>query len=244
MMNQTLDNYTPTPHNAAHIGDIAETVIMPGDPLRAKFIAESFLENAVQYNNIRGMNGYTGTYKGRRVSVQGHGMGIPSVGIYTYELYNFYGVNRIIRVGSSGAIQLDIKLGDIVVAMGACTDSAYASQFDLPGTFAPIASFSLLEQCVDAAKNQNLQIHVGNVLSSDVFYSDNPKSWKKWADMGVLSIEMESMGLYCNAAKAGKEALCITTVSDQILTGEKASSEQRQTGFSAMIQLALDMINA
>lgn len=237
-----IGNYTPTPHNAAVIGDIAETVIMPGDPLRAKFIAESFLENAVQYNQIRGMNGYTGTYKGKRVSVQGHGMGIPSVGIYTYELYNFYGVNRIIRIGSSGAIRLGIELGDIVVAMGACTDSAYASQYNLPGTFAPIASFSLLERCVKTAKDKNLHLHVGNVLSSDVFYSDNQKAWQMWADMGVLSIEMESMGLYCNAAKAGKEALCITTVSDQILTGEKASAEQRQFGFSSMIELALDMI--
>lgn len=237
-----IGNCTPTPHNAAVIGDIAETVIMPGDPLRAKFIAESFLENAVQYNQIRGMNGYTGTYKGKRVSVQGHGMGIPSVGIYTYELYNFYGVNRIIRIGSSGAIRLGIELGDIVVAMGACTDSAYASQYNLPGTFAPIASFSLLERCVKTAKDKNLHLHVGNVLSSDMFYSDNQKAWQMWADMGVLSIEMESMGLYCNAAKAGKEALCITTVSDQILTGEKASAEQRQSGFSSMIELALDMI--
>lgn len=237
-----IGNCTPTPHNAAVIGDIAETVIMPGDPLRAKFIAESFLENAVQYNQIRGMNGYTGTYKGKRVSVQGHGMGIPSVGIYTYELYNFYGVNRIIRIGSSGAIRLGIELGDVVVAMGACTDSAYAAQYNLPGTFAPIASFSLLERCVKTAKDKNLHLHVGNVLSSDMFYSDNQKAWQMWADMGVLSIEMESMGLYCNAAKAGKEALCITTVSDQILTGEKASAEQRQFGFSSMIELALDMI--
>lgn len=232
---------TPTPHNAARRGDIAETVLMPGDPLRAKFIAETFLENVSQYNQIRGMNGYTGTYKGKRVSVQGHGMGNPSVGIYTYELYHFYDVQRIIRVGSSGAMRLDVKLGNIVIAMGACTDSSYASQYGLPGTFAPIASYPLLERAVRVSCEKGLAFHVGNILSSDVFYSDDPDSWKKWADMGVLSVEMESLGLYCNAARAGKEALCITTVSDHLLTKEKASAEQRQTGFSAMIELALDI---
>ena len=232
----------PTAHNAAKLGDIAPTVIMPGDPLRATFIAENFLENVTQYNHIRGMNGYTGTYKGKKVSVQGHGMGGPSVGIYTYELFNFYDVERIIRVGSSGAMQPQLKLGDIVVAMGACTDSSYANQYHLPGTFAPIASFSLLEACVQNARKMELPIHVGNVLSSDIFYHDDPDALQKWVKMGVLTAEMESMALYCNSARAGKEALCITTVSDLPFKGEEMPAEQRQKGFHSMVELALSLL--
>lgn len=233
---------TPTPHNTAHAGDIAETVIMPGDPLRAKFIAENFLDNAMEYNHVRGMLGYTGNYKGHRVSVQGHGMGIPSIGIYSYELFHFYGVKRIVRVGSSGAIQPDIRLGDIVIAMGTCTDSNYAAQYGLPGVFAPICSYDLLEKMVAAAKAKGITPHVGNVLSSDVFYNPDSGANERWASMGVLSVEMESMGLYCNAAAAGKEAICVTTISDHILKGEGMSAEQRQTGLRSMIELALEAV--
>lgn len=232
---------TPTPHNAGKLGDIAPIVLMPGDPLRAKFIAETYLTDVVQYNQVRGMNGYTGMYKGKKVSVQGHGMGIPSIGIYTYELFNFYGVDRIIRVGSAGAIQPHIKLGDIVIAMGACTDSNYAAQYGLPGSFAPICSYDLLEKAVMAAKEKNLSFYVGNILSSDIFYNSDEDALRKWAKMGVLAVEMEAAALYCNATKAGKEALCITTVSDCPFTGEAASAEQRQTGFASMIELALDI---
>lgn len=232
---------TPTAHNSAQLGDIAPTVLMPGDPLRAKYIAETYLENYVCYNEVRGMYGYTGNYKGKRISVQGHGMGIASVGIYTYELYNFYDVKNIIRVGSSGAIQPHIQLGDIVVALGACTDSAYANQYNLPGTFAPIASYPLIESCIEEARIRKIPFHVGNVLSSDVFYNDGDTVLRKWATMGILSVEMESMGLYCNAAKANRQALCITTVSDKPLSGESMSAKERQEGFDTMIQLALSI---
>lgn len=231
---------TPTPHNSAKAGEIAETVIMPGDPLRAKYIAENFLEEAVEYNHVRGMLGYTGKYKGKKISVQGHGMGIPSIGIYTYELFHFYGVERIIRVGSSGALQPQIQVGDIVIAMGACTDSNYAAQYNLPGYFSPICSYSMLEKVVAETRKQNVSVHIGNVLSSDVFYKPNDTANEKWAAMGVLSVEMEAMGLYCNAAAAGKEALCITTVSDHIVTGEAMTAQQRQTEFKMMMRIALE----
>ena len=233
---------TPTPHNAANYGEIAPTVIMPGDPLRAKFIAETWLEDAKEYNTVRGMFGYTGSYRGEKVSVQGHGMGIPSIGIYTYELYNFYGVERIIRVGSSGAIQEGIALGVLVIAMSASTDSAYVSQADLPGTLSLVASYPLLEQAVTLARENQLPFHAGNVLSSDVFYNESTKVLKKWASMGVLAVEMESAGLYYNAIKAKKQALCITTVSDLPLRGEGASADERQFGFRTMIELALELL--
>ena len=233
----------PTPHNGANAGDIAQTVLMPGDPLRAKYIAETYLEEIVQYNHVRGMNGYTGLYKGKRVSVQGHGMGIPSIGIYTYELYEFYGVKRIIRVGSAGALQPNMKIGDIVIALGACTDSAYAKQYGLPGTFAPIASYSLVEKAVAAARANDCAVHVGNVLSSDIFYNANTSALKQWSEMGVLAVEMEAAGLYCNSAKTGNEALCITTVSDCPFTGEATTAQERQTGFDRMIRIALDMVD-
>ena len=213
---------TPTPHIGAQKGEIAETVIMAGDPLRVKFIAENFIENPVQFNNVRGMLGYTGTYKGKRVSVMGHGMGIPSIGIYTYELFNFYDVKTIMRVGSAGSYSMDLHLGDLVIAQGACTDSNYGSQYELPGTFAPIADFDLL-------------------VSSDVCYSANPKT-EQWRKMGVRAVEMEASALYMNAAYAGKRALTICTISDHVLTGEKTTAEQRQTTFTNMIQVALDLI--
>ena len=233
---------TPTPHIGAREGEIADKVIMAGDPLRAKFMAENFLENPVQYNSVRGMLGFTGTYKGKRVSVQGHGMGIPSIGIYTYELYNFYGVKRIIRTGSAGAFNPDLKLGDIVVGIGACTDSNYGAQYGLPGVFAPTADFAMARAAVEKAEAMGVQYKVGNILSSDVFYGDDAESWKAWQKMGVLAVEMEAAALYMNAARSGNEALCICTVSDSLVTGEACSAEQRQTSFTNMMEIAFDII--
>lgn len=231
----------PTPHNRAKMGEIAPTVIMPGDPLRARFIAENYLEDAKCFNDVRGMLGFTGYYKGVRVSTMGHGMGMPSVGIYTYELYNFYGVENIIRVGSAGGIRDDVEIRDIVIAMGACTNSNYAHQYDLPGTFAPIASYSLLERAVNMARKKDLNIKVGNIFTSDTFYDDS-ESLGKWKKMGVLAVEMEAAALYMNAARAGKNALCICTISDLPFTGEACTSEERQTTFTQMIELALDIV--
>ena len=233
---------TPTPHIGAREGEIADKVIMAGDPLRAKFMAENFLENPVQYNSVRGMLGFTGTYKGKRVSVQGHGMGIPSIGIYTYELYNFYGVKRIIRTGSAGAFNPDLKLGDIVVGIGACTDSNYGAQSGLPGVFAPTADFAMARAAVEKAEAMGMQYKVGNILSSDVFYGDDAESWKAWQKMGVLAVEMEAAALYMNAARSGNEALCICTISDSLVTGEACSAEQRQTSFTNMMEIAFDII--
>ena len=236
-----MENKTPTPHIEAKFGEIAETVIMAGDPLRAKLMAERFLENPVQYNNVRGMLGFTGTYKGKRVSVQGHGMGIPSIGIYTYELYNFYGVKTIIRVGSAGAMHPDLHIGDLVIAMGACTNSNYASQYRLPGTFAPIADFDLTRKAVEAAKEFGFRYKVGNVYSSDIFY-DEYSSLADWQKMGVLAVEMEAPALYMNAARSGNRALCICTISDSLVTGEATTAEQRQTGFTNMMEVAFSLI--
>lgn len=230
----------PTPHIEAKANEIADTVLMPGDPLRAKFIAENFLDNAVQYNGVRGMLGFTGTYKGKNISVQGSGMGIPSIGIYSYELFSFYGVKNIIRVGTAGGIHPDLKIKDIVIAMGACTNSNYASQYGINGVFAPIASYELLEKAVDAAKQKNVRFKVGNVLSSDVFYGDDGEAMKNWLKMGVLAVEMESAGLFMNAARLGKNALCILTVSDCIFTGEATTSAERQTAFTEMMEIALE----
>ena len=198
---------TPTPHIGAHEGEIAEKVIMAGDPLRAKFMAERFLENPVQYNSVRGMLGYTGTYKGKRISVQGHGMGIPSIGIYSYELYNFYGVKSIIRTGSAGAYSPDLQLGDVMIAIGACTDSNYAAQYNLPGTFSPTADFSLARAAVEKAEQMGIRYQVGNILSSDVFYGDDAERWKQWQKMGVMGVEMEAAALYMNASRSGNKAL-------------------------------------
>jgi len=233
---------TPTPHIGAKLGDIAETVIMAGDPLRVKFMAETFLDNPVQFNNVRGMLGYTGTYKGKRVSVMGHGMGMPSIGIYTYELYNFYGVKTIIRVGSAGSIQHDLHVGDLVVAMGVCTNSNYAHQFELPGSFAPIADFSLVRGAVETCERLGYRYKVGNVFSSDVFYSENPHN-DKWINMGVLAVEMEIAALYMNAARSGNRALGICTISDHILTGEVTTAEERQTTFTHMMDVAFSLID-
>ena len=232
---------TPTPHIGAQLGEIAETVIMAGDPLRAKFMAENFLDNPIQFNNVRGMLGFTGTYKGKRVSVMGHGMGIPSIGIYTYELFNFYDVKTIIRVGSAGSINMDLHVGDLVVAQGACTNSSYGDQYELPGTFAPIADFSLVRGAVEACEKFGYKYKVGNVLSSDTFYSDNPHN-DKWMTMGVLAVEMEASALYMNAARAGTRALVILTVSDHILTGEVTTAEERQNTFTHMMDVAFSLI--
>lgn len=230
----------PTVHIGAKKEDIAETVLMPGDPLRAKFIAEKFLENVVQYNTVRGMLGFTGTYKGKKVSVQGSGMGIPSIGIYSYELFNFYDVKNIIRIGTAGALHKDLNLKDIVIAMGACTDSNYGSQFGLNGNFAPICSYELLEKAVEEAKKKDINFKVGNVLSSDVFYNDDKETSMKWVKMGVLATEMESAGLFMNAARARKNALCILTVSDHMLKDQATTSEERQTAFIDMMEIALE----
>lgn len=232
----------PTPHIGAHEGEIADKVIMAGDPLRAKFMAETFLTNPVQYNAVRGMLGYTGEYKGKRVSVQGHGMGMPSIGIYTYELFNFYGVKRIIRTGSAGAYHPDLGLGDVVFAQGACSDSNYANQYNLAGTFAPIADFGMLRAAVDKAESMGINYKVGNLLSSDVFYGDDAEAWKRWQKMGVLAVEMEAAALYMNAARSGNQALCICTISDSLVHGTACSAEQRQTSFTNMMEIAFDTI--
>lgn len=237
---------TPTPHISAAPGDFGKTVLMPGDPLRSKFIAENFLENPVLVNNVRGVHGYTGTYKGVKVSVMASGMGMPAIGIYSHELYNAYGVENIIRVGSAGAIQEHIHLYDLVLAQGACTDSNYAHQFHFPGTFAPIADFELLSAAVEAAKAAGTPYHVGNVNSSDVFYGDHAEvpagldTLYNQKKMGVMALEMEAAALYMNAARAGKRALCICTTSDHILKDEHLSAQERQVGFGEMVEVALE----
>ncbi len=232
-------NY-PTPHINATPDDFARTVLMPGDPLRAKFIAENYLQDAVLVNNVRGIHGYTGTYNGTKVSVMASGMGMPSIGIYSYELYNFFGVENIIRVGTAGSINLNVKVRDIVIAMGACTNSNYASQYKLPGTFAPIAGYELMKTAIENAENHGANYHVGNCLSSDTFYCDDTTATEKWAKMGVMCIEMEAAALYMNAARCGKNALAIFTISDHILTGEATNAEERQTSFTQMMEIALD----
>ena len=230
----------PTPHITAKQGDFAETVLMPGDPLRAKFIAETFLENAELVNNVRGIHGYTGYYNGKRVSVMASGMGMPSIGIYSYELYNFYDVKNIIRIGSAGAIHPDLKIMDIAIGMGACTNSNYVSQYGLPGNLAPIASFELLRKAVDTAEDMGLSFKVGNLYSSDTFYDDMSRLGE-WQRMGVLAVEMEAAALYMNAMRAGKNALAICTISDCPFTGEASSAEVRQNSFTQMMKLALEI---
>lgn len=228
-----------TPHNTANMGDIAETVLLPGDPLRAKYIAETYLEDVLQFNAVRNMFGYTGTYNGKRISVMGTGMGCASIGIYSYELIHFYGVKDLIRIGSCGAIQEHVKLGDIVMAMGACTDTNYAHQYKLSGSFSATASFDLLLRAQQMAEKKGYSYVVGNVVSSDVFY-DESEEWKEWKKMGVLASEMESFALYCNAARAGANALAIFTVSDSLVSGEGMSAMERQTGFARMMEVALE----
>ncbi len=231
----------PTPHISAKLGDFAKTVLMPGDPLRAEFIAKNYLENAVLVNNVRGVQGYTGYYKGKRVSVMASGMGQPSIGIYSYELFNFYGVENIIRVGSCGSFSPELHARDIVVAMGACTNGNYAKQYNLPGTFCPIADFNLVRKAVEECEKAGVNYRVGNIFSSDTFY-DDANSGMQWAKMGVLGVEMESAALYCNAARAGKRALCICTVSDSfIYPEENTTAEERQNSFTKMMEIALNV---
>ncbi len=230
-----------TPHNSAEKGQIAKTVLMPGDPLRAKFIAETYLENVTCFNTVRNMFGYTGTYNGKEVSVMGGGMGMPSIGIYSYELYEFYGVESIIRIGSAGGYSDEVKLHDLVIGMGASTNSNFAHQYQLPGTFAPIADFGLLRKAVEAAEKLNVPVKVGNILSSDTFYDDNADAKLAWKKMGVMCVEMEAAALYMNAARLGKKALCMLTISDHLFTGEELSAEERQVGFRKMMEVALEL---
>ncbi len=228
-----------TPHNSAEKGDFAKTVLMPGDPLRARFIAENFLETPVLVNNVRGVQGYTGLYHGTRVSVMASGMGMPSIGIYAYELYTQYGVENIMRIGSAGAMSEKLKLRDVVAGMGACTNSSFGRQYGLQGTFAPIADFTFLETCVGVAREMGVHMPVGNLYSSDTFY-DASDTTLDWAKMGVLAVEMEAAGLYMTAAHCGKRALAICSISDHLLTGEALDAASRQTTFTTMMQIALE----
>ena len=233
---------TPTPHNAAVEGQIAKTVLMPGDPLRAKLLADTYLENVEQFNTVRNMFGYTGTYKGQPVSVMGSGMGMPSIGIYSYELFNSYGVENILRIGSAGGLAPEVKLRDIVIGMSSSTDSNYPSQYGMPGTIAPTADFGLLSKAVAGAEKLGYPVRVGNILASDVFYTvDN--SLTKWASMDVLAVEMESAALYLNAMYAHKHALTLLTISDLPLTGEALTAEERQTSFTQMMEVALSVVS-
>ncbi len=231
----------PTPHINSAPEFIADTVLMPGDPLRSEFVAKNFLENAVLFNNVRGVHGYTGSYKGKKVSVMASGMGMPSIGIYSYELFNFFDVKNILRIGSAGAISKELSLRDIVLGMGACTNSSYAAQYHLSGSFAPIASYELLSCAAEIAKKMNLNYKVGNLLSSDTFYNDTPEDTLAWQKMGVLAVEMEAAALYMNAARANKRALAICTISDSIVTGEALPAEDRQNSFTDMMTLALEL---
>lgn len=230
-----------TPHNQAVKGDIAETILLPGDPLRAKFIAETFLENAVQFNAVRNMFGYTGTYKGKKISVMGTGMGCASIGIYSHELIHHYGVKNLIRIGSCGSYSKDLKLFDVILAMGSSTDSNFANQYQLNGTFSATASFELLEKAKKVADEKNIPVVVGDVFSSDIFYSASPDEWKKWEKMGVLAVEMESYALYCNAKYAGVNALTILTVSDSFHFAQQITAEERQNSFTKMMEIALEL---
>ncbi|MCT4607422.1 MAG: purine-nucleoside phosphorylase [Marinisporobacter sp.] len=230
-----------TVHIGAKKGDIAETILLPGDPLRAKYVAENFLEDVTCYNTVRGMYGYTGTYKGRRISVQGTGMGMPSIGIYSYELISEYGVKNLIRIGSCGSYQADVKVRDVILGMSASTNSSYAEQYGLPGTYAPSASFELLLKAKNIADEKGIPTRVGNILSSDIFYNADSDAWKKWAEMGVLAVEMEAAALYMNAAKLGANALTILTVSDSLVSHEETTAEEREKTLTDMIEIALEL---
>lgn len=233
----------PTPHiNVTDAAQIAQTILLPGDPLRAKYIAEVYLKDVQCFNTTRNMLGYTGTWNGQRVSVMGTGMGMPSMGIYSYELIHFCGVKRLIRIGSCGSLQQELKIRDIVVAMSASHDSGYAAQYHLPGTYAPTASFSLLRRAAEKAEKMKLSHVVGNIISSDLFYSENHTTWRQWAKMGILAIEMEAAALYMNAARAGVDAICLLTVSDSLVSGERLLAEERETSFNDMVQLALNLL--
>ena len=234
----------PTPHITAHENDFAKTVLMPGDPLRAKFIAENFLESPKQVNEVRGMLAYTGTYNGSPVSIMGSGMGCASMGIYSYELFNFYKVENIIRVGSAGAISLELELGDVVMGIGASTESNYPSIFArCPGHYAPVASFELMLKAYNAASLMGVKLHAGNLLSSDVFYNDDTVGSNAWMRMGILAVEMEAAALYANAARAGKHALCLCTISDKVFSRSEAmTAKERETTFNNMINIALSTV--
>lgn len=229
----------PTPHNEASENDFAKTVLMPGDPLRAKYIAEHYLTDVKQVNGVRNMLGYTGYYKGKRVSVMGSGMGIPSIGLYAYELYSFYNVERIIRVGSAGSVKKDLKLYDIVIAMGASTNSAWAEQYHLPGTFSAVASYPVMQAAIQSCVSHNYRHEIGQVFSSDNFYGEE---WQPWAKMGILALEMETYGLYCVASQLGKEALAILTISDNLVSDEDTTAKERENSFTHMMEVALDCI--
>ncbi len=231
----------PTPHINSTPERIAKTVLMPGDPKRAQLVAKNFLDGAELFNDVRGVSGYTGRWKGERVSVMASGMGMPSIGIYSYELYNAFGVENIIRIGSAGSMREDVRLRDIVLGMGACTDSAYGEQFGLGGVFAPICDYGLLRTAADIAAEQGINAHIGNILSSDVYYDDDPEGNIRWRKMGVLAVEMEAAALYMNAARASKKALAICTVSNSLITGEELPAQERESSFGEMIELALDV---
>ena len=229
-----------TPHISAEMGDFAKTVLMPGDPLRAKFIADTFLQDVRQVTGVRGMLGFTGTYEGRPISVMGSGMGMPSIGIYSYELYTQYDVENIIRVGSAGAMRADLELGSVVAGQGACTNSNFADQYELGGSFAPICDFDLLMAAVDSAKELGVKMPVGNLYSSDTFYDAALRNMR-YAKMGVMAVEMEAAALYCTAAYTGKRALAICSISDNLITGEELSADERQTTFTNMMKIALEI---
>ncbi|MDD3367656.1 MAG: purine-nucleoside phosphorylase [Lachnospiraceae bacterium] len=237
------ENKVPTPHIEAAVGDIAETVLLPGDPLRAKFIADNFLTDVKQFNGVRNMLGFTGYYNGKRISAMGTGMGCPSIGIYSYELIHFYGCKNLIRIGTAGAMNPDVKVKDIVIGMGACTTSNYVRLFGLPGDYSCIASYELLRKATDVADKLGLSYKVGNILSSDMFYNpENPAPTStSWTDMGVLAVEMESAALYSNAARAGANALCILTISDSAFSGVVTTAEERQKTFTDMMKIALEL---
>lgn len=230
-----------TPHNSAEKGAFAKTVLMPGDPLRAKYIAETYLEEPKLVNNVRGVQGYTGTYKGVPVSVMASGMGMPSMAIYSYELFNFYDVENILRVGSAGAVSMDLKVRDIVLGQGACTSSSMQDNFGVHGHFAPLGNWDLLKCAAEICEERKLRYKAGNLISSDIFYNDDPSYNQPFVNLGALAVEMEAAALYMNAARAGKRALAICTISDHILTGEATSAEERQTTFNEMMELALEV---
>lgn len=236
-----MHHLTPTPHIHATPDAIAPTVLMPGDPLRAEFVAKQYLEHAVLFNNVRGVQGYTGQFEGVPVSVMASGMGMPSMGIYSYELFHFFGTETIIRIGSAGALSPSVKLRQLLLGMGACTNSSYGEQFGLGGSIAPIADFSLLEHAVSLAREKHLEFHVGNLLSSDTFYEDSAERTLQWSKLGVLAVEMETAALYLNAMRAGKRALAICTVSDSLVTGEALDAAERQRSFTDMMELALSL---
>ena len=231
---------TPTAHIGAKKEDIASVVLMPGDPKRSRFIAENFLESATLFNDLRGVQGYTGLYRGKRVSVMASGMGMPSMGIYSYELFSFFDVKAILRIGTIGGMHPKVGVRDIILGMGASTDSAFAAQYHLPGSYAPLASYRLLSAAERIASERGVRAHVGNILSTDVFYWDEPTDNARWQRLGILGVEMEAAALYMNAARTGREALAICTVSNHLLTGEETTAEERERGFTDMMALALE----